>query len=54
MNIVQYRTLDHLLQSIYGANEFIQKDKIDVIKSLYHGIPDHLEKLFKNEDGIIN
>jgi len=50
----QYRSLDHLLQAIYDAAEIIQKEKIDVIKSLYHGFPDRIEKLFKKDGDIIN
>ena len=30
--------IKHVLQAIYGAAEFFQMEKIDILKSLYHGI----------------
>ena len=50
----QYRTLDHLLQAIYGAAEFIQNENVDVEKSLYDGITGLNENLLKKDGEIIN
>ena len=41
--------MDHLLEAFHDASEFIQTEKIEYIKSLYPGIPDNIEKLFKIE-----